>query len=277
MITSSQNPKIKLVRALLGRAKERREAGAFVVEGVRLVEEAETRRSAWRFRFALYDQSLNERGSSLVENLLSREIEVEEVSEHLMKSLSDTETPQGILAVLEISHPPITSPLNFVLIPDQIRDPGNLGTLLRTAAAAGVQAVFLPPETTDAFAPKVVRSGMGAHFRLPIQSMKWEKIRRETNDLQIYLADMDGISCWETDLRVPLALIVGSEGEGASDEARKLAADKISIPMSGDIESLNAGVAGSVLMFEVVRQRSVRGADDLLSKSHGAKGAHSRQ
>jgi RNA methyltransferase, TrmH family len=254
VITSSQNPKIRLVRSLLGRAKERREAGAFVVEGVRLVEEAEIR--GWNFRFALYDSSLNERGSSLVEHLLSREIEVEEVSEHLMKSLSDTETPQGILAVLTDSRLPIPDSPNFILIPDQIRDPGNLGTLLRTAAAAGVQAVFLPPETTDAFAPKVVRSGMGAHFRLPIQSMKWEKIRREIKDLQIYLADMDGTSCWETDLHQPLTLIVGSEAEGASEEARELATQKISIPMSGDIESLNAGVAGSVLMFEVVRQRS---------------------
>jgi TrmH family RNA methyltransferase len=180
---------------------------------------------------------------------------VEEVSEQLMKSLSETETPQGLLAVLEIDQQPIVHPLNFVLIPDQIRDPGNLGTLLRTAAAAGVQTVFLPPETTDAFSPKVLRSGMGAHFRLPIHSMKWEKIRRETNDLQIFLADMDGVSCWETDLHQPLALIVGSEAEGASEEARKLASRKISIPMSGDIESLNAGVAGSVLMFEVVRQR----------------------
>ena len=255
MITSSQNPKIKLVRALMGRAKERREAGAFVVEGVRLVEEAEIR--DWRFKFALYDSSLNERGSSLVEHLLSREVEVEEVSESLMNSLSDTETPQGILAVLALNQAPIPDSPDFVLIPDRIRDPGNLGTLLRTAAAAGVQAVFLPPETTDAFAPKVVRSGMGAHFRLPIQSMKWEKIRRETDGLQVYLADMDGASCWETDLREPLALIVGSEAEGASEEARELATQKISIPMSGDVESLNAGVAGSVLMFEVVRQRSV--------------------
>lgn len=254
VITSPQNPKIKLVRALLGRPKERREAGAFVVEGVRLVEEAETR--GWSFQFALYDGSLNERGSSLVEHLLARGIEVEEVSKHLMKSLSDTETPQGILAVLELSQLPIPDDQNFVLIPDQIRDPGNLGTLLRTAAAAGVQAVFLPPETTDAFAPKVVRSGMGAHFRLPIRTMKWEKIRRETNDLQVYLADMDGTSCWETDLRGPLVLIVGSEAEGASEEARELATQKISIPMSGNVESLNAGVAGSVLMFEVVRQRS---------------------
>jgi RNA methyltransferase, TrmH family len=271
VITSSQNPKIKLVRALLGRAKERREAGAFVVEGVRLVEEAAAR--DWKFRFALYDGSLNARGSSLVEQLLSREIEVEEVSEALMKSLSDTETPQGILAVLELTQLPALAPgahlpwrsvpgsagvtnyTDFVLIPDQIRDPGNLGTLLRTAAAAGVQAVLLPPETTDAFAPKVVRSGMGAHFRLPIQPMKWEKIRREIDGLQVYLADMDGQSCWETDLREPLALIVGSEAEGASEEAREAATQKISIPMSGDIESLNAGVAGSVLMFEVMRQR----------------------
>lgn len=254
MITSSQNPRIKLVRALLGRAKERRDAGAFVVEGVRLVEEAEAR--DWKFQFVLYDTSLNARGSSLVERLLSREIEVEEVSEPLMKSLSDTETPQGILAVLELNQLPIPNYLDFVLIPDQIRDPGNLGTLLRTAAAAGVQAVFVPPETTDAFAPKVVRSGMGAHFRLPIQSMKWEKIRRETKDLQVYLADMDGKPCWETDLRGPLSLIVGSEAEGASEEARQLSSQRISIPMAGRVESLNAGVAGSVLMFEVVRQRT---------------------
>lgn len=254
MITSSQNPKIKLVRALMGRARERREAGAFVVEGVRLVEEAVTR--DWRFRFALYDASLHERGSSLVEQLLARDIEVEEVSEQVMKSLSDTETPQGILAVLEFSQFAVPVSPNFILIPDQIRDPGNLGTLLRTAAAAGVQAVFLPPETTDAFAPKVVRSGMGAHFCLPIQAMKWEKIRREIQGLHVYLADMDGTSCWEKDLREPLVLIVGSEAEGASQEAREAATQKISIPMSGDMESLNAGVAGSVLMFEVVRQRS---------------------
>ena len=254
IISSSQNPKIKLVHALLGRAKERREAGAFVADGVRLVEEAV--KSHWKFRFALYDASLNARGSSLVEQLLSHGVDVEEVSEQLMKSLSETETPQGLLAVLELSQQPIVNPLNFVLIPDQIRDPGNLGTLLRTAAAAGVQAVFLPPETTDAFSPKVLRSGMGAHFRLPIHSMKWEKIRRETNDLQIFLADMDGDSCWEIDLRQPLALIVGSEAEGASDEARRLASQKISIPMAGDMESLNAGVAGSVLMLEVVRQRT---------------------
>lgn len=253
MITSAQNSKIKLVRALLGRARERREANAFVVEGVRLVEEAVN--SNWELRFAVYDKTLSERGGPLVERLKLRGVDVEMVSDSLMKSLSETETPQGILAVLEFTDLPITRSPNFILIPDQIRDPGNLGTLLRSAAATGVQAVLLPPETTDAFAPKVVRSGMGAHFRLPIHSMSWDEIEAQTKGLQIYLADMGGQSCWAADLRQPLALIVGSEAEGASDEARKLVNQQISIPMAGNVESLNAGVAGSVLMFEVVRQR----------------------
>jgi TrmH family RNA methyltransferase len=254
VITSAQNTKIKLVRALLGRAKQRREVGAFVVEGVRSVEEAVI--SNWVIKFAIYDDSLSERGLKLLEKLEDKKVEVEKVESRLLHALSETETPQGILAVLEISSQPIPSLLSFVLIPDQIRDPGNLGTLLRTAAATGVQAVLLPPETTDAFAPKVVRSGMGAHFRLPIHSMTWEEIGDQIKNLQIYLADMDGKSCWETDLRQSLALIVGGEAEGASEQAHKLATQKISIPISGDIESLNAGVAGSVLMFEVVRQRS---------------------
>jgi len=256
MITSSQNSKIKLIRALLGRAKERRTAEAFVVEGVRLVEEAVS--SNWGFQFALYDETLSERGKSQVEGLKSHGVDVEMVSESLMKSLSETETPQGILAVLTDSRLPIPDSPNFILIPDQIRDPGNLGTLLRTAGATGVQAVLIPPETTDAFAPKVVRSGMGAHFRLPIHSMTWDEIKQisKSANLFVYLADMDGRSCWETDLRQPLALIIGGEAEGASEQARKSANQQISIPMMGKMESLNAGVAGSVLMFEVVRQRS---------------------
>jgi TrmH family RNA methyltransferase len=96
---------------------------------------------------------------------------------------------------------------------------------------------------------------MGAHFRLPIHVLTWDQIRENTKDLQVYLADMEGKSIWESDLRKPLALIVGGEADGASNEARKLATQKISIPMAGNVESLNAGVAGSVVMFEVVRQR----------------------
>ncbi|MFZ5880474.1 MAG: TrmH family RNA methyltransferase [Chloroflexota bacterium] len=256
LITSAQNTKLKLARALLGRSKERREAGAFVAEGVRLVEEALN--SNWGFQFVLYDQTLSERGTLNVKRLTSLGVECEEVTPELMKSLSDTETSQGILAVLPMTQLPIPNYPNFILIPDQIRDPGNLGTLIRSAAAAGVQAVLLPPETTDAFAPKVVRAGMGAHFRVPIHTLTWEDIGQvgKSEGLNVYLADMDGVSCWETDLRAPLMLIVGSEAEGASESARRLAMQKISIPMSGQVESLNAGVAGSVLMFEVLRQRS---------------------
>ena len=258
MITSNHNPKIKLVRALLSRARDRREAGAFVVEGVRLVEEAVN--SNWPMHFVLFDESLSERGKSKVESLTSQGVDVEEVSTSVMKAMSETENPQGILAVLESIKLPITNNPSFILIPDQIRDPGNLGTLLRSAAATGAQAVLVPPETTDAFAPKVLRSGMGAHFKLPIQSMSWDEISEviKSAGLQVLIADMDGQSCWEIDLTKPVALVIGSEAEGASESARKLANQKISVPMSGEMESLNAGVAGSVLMFEVVRQRNRR-------------------
>lgn len=253
MITSSQNPKLKLVRTLQGRAKERREAGMFVVEGVRLVEEAV--KANWQFQFVLFSDGLSDRGKELLNTLITNQIEVEETSGDLLQNVSETETPQGILAVLHLSDLPIPDSPNFILIPDQIRDPGNLGTLLRTAAAAGVQAALLPPETTDAFAPKVLRAGMGAHFRLPIHSMTWDEIQACVKNMQVYLANMNGQSCWETDLRQPLALIIGGEAEGTSEEAQRLATQKISIPMPGEVESLNAGVAGSVLMFEAVRQR----------------------
>lgn len=286
MITSSQNPKLKLARALTGRSKERREAGAFLAEGVRLVEEAFA--AGWPFRFVLYSDELSERGTQLRKRVEERGIEIEQVGSRLLQALSETETSQGILAVLQLANLPIPDSPTFLLIPDSIRDPGNLGTLLRTANAASVQAVLIPPETTDAFAPKVVRAGMGAHFRLPIQAMTWDEIREFVNTLhlsplrpsaknsgpsadtspksatdlgeaggglEVFLADMNGQSCWETDFRGPLALIVGGEAEGASEQARKLANTFVKIPMTGKTESLNAAVAGSVLMFEVMRQR----------------------
>jgi RNA methyltransferase, TrmH family len=254
MITSVHNPKIQLVHSLLGRPKERRDAKAFVAEGVRLVEEALV--AGWPMQFVLYAPGLSERGHELVKKLETKNIEVEQVSDTLLSSISETETSQGILAALDFFLPPIPQSLNFVLIPDSIRDPGNLGTLLRTAVAAGVQAVFLPPETTDAFAPKVVRAGMGAHFRLPILSLPWEEISFQTRDMQIYLAEMGGaVSCWQADFRSPLALIVGGEAQGATEEARNLADITVNIPMPGEAESLNAAVAGAILMFEIVRQR----------------------
>jgi len=255
MITSIQNPKLKLARSLMGRPKERLAAGAFVAEGVRLVEEALS--AGWPIRYGLFTAGLGERGMGLVKKLEAQGNDVEQVSDVLLNSISETENSQGLLAVLDFSPLALPQPLNFALIADSIRDPGNLGMLLRTALAAGVQGIFLSPETTDAFAPKVMRAGMGAHFRLPILTLSWEEIRKATRSLEIYLADMQGSPCWQTNLSLPLALIIGGEAEGATEEARQLADKTVCIPMPGKVESLNAGVAGAVLMFEVVRQRTL--------------------
>jgi TrmH family RNA methyltransferase len=254
MITSTHNSKLQLVKSLLGRPKERREAGAFVAEGVRLVEEALT--AKWPFRFVLVGETLGKRGRDLVAELQSHGVETEIVAQGIMESVGETENNQGVLAVLEVLNLPLPQSLTFVLIPDRIRDPGNLGTLLRTAAAAGVEAVFLPPETAEPFAPKVVRAGMGAHFHVPILSCTWKEIQAYTSGMEIHLADANGTTpCWRADFLSPMALIVGGEAEGASTPARDLATNRVSIPMPGRSESLNAAAAGAILMFEVVRQR----------------------
>jgi TrmH family RNA methyltransferase len=253
MITSPQNPKLKLIRALQSRAKARRKENAFIIEGVRLFEEVV--KAKWRIRFVLYDRTLSERGMELLASLAG--VDIEEVDAALLKSVSDTETSQGILAVLDHAPIPIPNFPTFLLIPDQVRDPGNLGTLIRTAAAAGVDAVILPPETTDAFAPKVLRAGMGAHFRMPIVSMDWDEIKTQVQGLTVYLAEMEGdVAYTEASLKQSCALIVGGEADGASEFARQLAGAEIYIPMKDATESLNAAVAGAILLFEVARQRS---------------------
>ena len=255
MITSAHNSRLKLVRALLGRPKDRRQEGGFVAEGVRLVEEALA--AGWPFRFALFSDGLGPRGRKLLSGLEQAGIAVEQVDAALLDSISETETSQGIVAVLEHVVLPLPQELDLVLIPDQVRDPGNLGTLLRSAWAAGVQAVLLPPETVDAYSPKVVRSGMGAHFHLPLHALGWEEIQARSSGLAVLLAEMDaGLPCWQADFRLPLALVIGGEAQGASTQARKLAGQSVFIPMPGGNESLNAAVAGSVLLFEVVRQRT---------------------
>ena len=257
MILSSHNPRVKLIRALAGRSKERREAGAFLAEGVRLVEDALN--AGWPFKYVLFSSETSNRGLKLVEKLQAAGVAVEEASPEVLRSASETETSQGVVAVMKLpQNDDLESPSwDFVLVPDQIRDPGNLGTLIRTAAAAGVQAVLIPPETVDPFAPKVVRSGMGAHFRIRIYNLGWDQIHSQLHGLTTFLAGADGhVSCWQADFRSPLALIVGGEAAGASDPAKDLANMVVNIPMPGKIESLNAGVAGAVLMFEVVRQRS---------------------
>lgn len=257
MITSKENLKIKQVRALLAKRSEREAQQAFVVEGVRLAEEGLA--AGWQASLVLVAENLSERGRAVAQGFARLGVEVEEVSNPILQAISDTETTQGLLVVFAQRPMPLPAELNFVLITDRIRDPGNLGTMLRTAVAAGVQAVLLPPETTDAFAPKVVRSAMGAHFRLPLLSAGWDGIEQvcRSAGLHVYLAEAGPESaCWKANFRQGLALLLGSEAEGASSQGRALANEIVSIPMPGNVESLNAAVAAGILLFEVVRQRS---------------------
>jgi len=258
MITSVHNPKVQMVRKLLAHTKRRREEQAFVIEGVRLAEES--LHAEWSARQVFYTGQLDERGKAVVDGFSARGTPAEQVTEAVMKAVSETETPQGLLVVLTVRTLPLPPAPNFLLILDGVRDPGNLGTVLRTAAAAGVQAVLLTPGCADAWSPKVLRAGMGAHFRLPIHSLEWKEIKQIlgalANRVRVYLADpAAGIPYTNADFRSPMALIVGGEAAGAGAESVSLADETVHIPMPGGSESLNAGIAASILLFEAVRQR----------------------
>ncbi len=254
MITSLTNDKVKFIRALSERKNRQRE-GRFVVEGARLIDEALAAhlRPDWIF----CAEKIPTRAKQTLNHLRSINVEVIDVSDAVLKACSDTETPQGLIAVLprpRLDPPPDP---NLVLVIDSLRDPGNLGTLFRSAAAAEVDLVILSPETVDAYNPKVVRGAMGAHFRLPILSLDWDTIATRLHGLDVYLASMDGEKIYsQIDWTRPAALIVGSEAEGASQPATKLATARISIPIANNIESLNAAVAASVILFEARRQRN---------------------
>ena len=162
MITSIHNPKIQAIRKLQTQVRARREDQKFVIEGVRLAEEA--LQAGWQAHELFFTDQLDERGKHVLVGFTNRGVPAEQVTQEVMKAVSDTETPQGILIVLSLQALPIPKVLNFILVLDAVRDPGNLGTILRTAAAAGVQAVLLAPGCVDAFAPKVMRAGMGHIF-----------------------------------------------------------------------------------------------------------------
>lgn len=256
MITSTSNPKIQWIRKLQSNSRARREEQVLITEGVRLCEEALA--AGWPAQMVIYTAGLSERGQSLLDGLAAQGAALEQVSEQVMRSASDTQTPQGILAVLSQRSTPLPHPLDFVFIPDEVRDPGNLGAMLRTAEAAGVGAVFLPPGTVDVYAPKVIRAAMGAHFRLPIYLLGWKDIqnRLQFAKLRVVVAAVGaGTAYTQADLHSPLALVIGGEAEGAGEMARLLADEQVHIPMPGKAESLNAAIASAILLFEVVRQR----------------------
>ncbi len=254
MITSATNDKVKLARALFQR-KTRQEKGLFVVEGVRLA--AEAYRANVKPEFVFYTADLSPSGQKLIERWHGSGVVCLEVSPGVMKLCTDTETPQGILAVLPfVNKPPAIQP-TLCVVADSLRDPGNLGTLLRTAAAAGTHEVILSPGTVDMYNPKVVRAAMGAHFFLPILSLTWPAITTRLSGMQVWLAEARGDQTYtQVDWTRPSALIIGGEAEGASPEAQKIAGGRVSIPMSNKIESLNAAIAAAVILFEAARQRA---------------------
>jgi len=173
-----------------------------------------------------------------------------------MESMTDTETPQGVIAVVPLPELPLPKSISFALICDSIADPGNLGTMLRSAVAAGVDVVILAPHCVDPFNPKVLRSGMGAHFRIPVVRKSWSEIALDFANVPIYLADAQGELVYHrVDWTKPGALIIGGEAHGADLPARELATKTVSIPMSSASESLNAAAAASVILFECRRQR----------------------
>ena len=256
IITSNSNRKIKLVRALQSRRRNRESENAFVAEGVRLVEEAVS--VQWPMNFVLYDETLSDRGHSLISELKSNaKLDIAQITPELMQEISDTETPQGILGVFKQQALSLPTKPSFVIIADQIRDPGNMGTLLRTSEAAGADGVLLTPGTVDAFSPKVVRAGMGAHFHLPIHHKTWSEIETYLSGMPIFLTTAEGgIPLWEANFRQACALLIGGEAFGASEAGENLAQNTITIPMHGRVESLNAAIAAGIVIAEVLRQRT---------------------
>jgi TrmH family RNA methyltransferase len=253
MINSLSNSKVKQVRRLQADRRYRAREGAFVVEGTRWLADSIQQQVR---PLALFHTSEWREQAGHAEILQQINTDVQAVSDEVMAAMSDTETPAGVLAILPLRPRPLPPNPQLVLILDQIRDPGNLGTMLRTAAASGVDGVLLSPGSVDAYNPKVVRAGMGAHLRLAIQQKAWAEIAAICRDMAIWLAAAGGtLPYTAVNWRQPSALIIGSEARGASDEAAALAGGAIYIPMYAATESLNAAVAAGVILFEAARQR----------------------
>lgn len=253
MITSAANARIKWIRRLQDKRREREQESVFVIEGVRLAQEAV--QAAVPARLVLHTAHIGPRERSVINGLARLGAEVEEASEAALAACTSTETAPGLLAV--IAHPdlPLPESLSLVVVADRLADPGNLGSILRTARAAGADAVFLTSGTVDPYNPKVVRGGMGAHFHLPIVQDSAPELMRRLAGLTIKVAQAgEGERYDQVDWRTPSALIIGGETQGSA-EAWRRAGGSVHIPMASGTESLNAAVACGILLFEIRRQR----------------------
>lgn len=257
LITSTRNERIRFVRSLARRRVRWRE-GRFVVEGTRLVDEVV--RAGIEPALVLYTESWasTEDAQHLLTSLAKPGQGSWLVSDAVLAACADTVAPQGVLAVVPFVD--LAPRPGLVLILDQIRDPGNLGTILRSAGAAGVGQVILTPETVDLYNPKVVRGAMGAHFHLPTSHLDWPELCDQMVGREVWLADSGGDVAYDSvDWTRRTALIVGGEASGAGEKAAALAMGRVSIPMTSGTESLNAAMAATVVLFEAARQRRAAG------------------
>lgn len=261
MLTSLQNEQVKYV-VNLHKRKFREETGEFLVEGWRFVEEA-IRREAEITRIFVCPERRGEDWPVLAEALAQKKVPVIMVDEKVLRKMSDTENPQGILAV--VTQPKWTwtdlriDSNQVLLVLDGIQDPGNCGTILRTALAAGINWVCLTEGTVDLYNLKTLRSTMGAIFSLKILShCQPEEIMDfcAEQGLQIFTGDIGGENLYQTDLSLPLALVVGNEGNGPSPIFRGAGVKRITIPMDHEVESLNVAMATGIILYEIVRRRT---------------------
>jgi len=257
MITSYDNKRIKNVVSLSEKAKIRKEQDAFVIEGIKLFEEAPDE--------SILEVYISESFAYKSEKLDRMPVEV--VKDDVFKKMTDTLTPQGILCVVRKSSYRLKdmikskeSPLFVVL--EKLQDPGNLGTIMRTAEGAGATGVIMSNDTVDIYNPKTVRSTMGSIFRVPFvytDDLKEAIKTLKDSGVTCYAAHLKGVKdCYSYDYKKPTAFFIGNEGNGLSDEISSLADTYIKIPMGGKLESLNAAVSAAVLMYEAGRQRDFK-------------------
>jgi len=257
MITSAANEKIKHVAALQQKAKLRREEGLFAVEGGRLFWEAPIS----LIREVYVTERFLENADTKMKERLAR-TGYETVSEPVFGKMSDTKAPQGILAVLarqEYEREALLGESPLLLLLENMQDPGNLGTIMRSAEGAGVTGVILSPGCADIYQPKAVRSTMGSLFRVPFyrtEDLHGEIKFLQSRDVKVFAAYLEGSECYDAvNYTDGCAFLIGNEGSGLARETAMKADAQVRIPMAGKLESLNAAVSAALLAYEAARQR----------------------
>lgn len=262
VISSQDNSRIKNLIKLMKKPRARKEQGIFVVEGLKMLEEA--RASGLLLQVYASESFYKER--SMSSPGFFAELDYEVVADSLFAEVSDTVTPQGVLGTAAMPSYSLNALLDdpgaLLLLLEDIRDPGNMGTIIRTAEGAGVTGILLSPSCVDIYNPKVVRSTMGSIFRVPIciSGDFYSDLTNISNmGIRVYAAHLSG-KPYDTDggFTERCAILIGNEANGLTDRAISLADALITIPMAGRVESLNAAVAAAILMYEAARQRRNR-------------------